>query len=124
MNCIPGSNHSLVYWNVESIQESSPLRAFAIYSAPPPATENGGDDPEVEEVEAIVNGVSMRRKNLRIKLVHIWEELWDTIAPVPARCLAWDECIGRMCVVLENDSRIFIVDFSQAPREGMFLIPI
>lgn len=124
MNCIPGSNHSLVYWNVESIQESSPLRAFAIYSAPPPATENGGDDPEVEEVEAIVNGVSMRRKNLRIRLVHIWEGLWDTIAPVPARCLAWDECIGRMCVVLENDSRIFIVDFSQAPRDGMFLIPI
>lgn len=118
MNCLPGSNHSLVYWNVDSIRESSHLRAFAIYSAPPPATTDDGDDPEVEEVEAIINGVPMRRKNLRIKLVHMWEELWSTIAPAPARCLAWDECIGRMCVVLENDSRIFVVDFSQAPKEN------
>lgn len=122
MNCLPGSNHSLVYWNVDSIRESSPLRAFAIYSAPPPTIQNDGDDPEVEEVEAIVNGVPMRRKNLRIKLVHVWEELWDTIAPAPARCLAWDECIGRMCVALENDSRIFVVDFSQTPKEGMLFI--
>jgi hypothetical protein len=124
MNCLPGSNHSLVYWNVDSIRESSHLRAFAIYSAPPPTMQNDGDDPEVEEVEAIVNGVPMRRKNLRIKLVHIWEELWDTIAPAPARCIAWDECIGRMCVVLENDSRILVVDFSQAPKEGMLFTPI
>jgi hypothetical protein len=121
MNCLPGSNHSLVYWNVDSIQGSSPLRAFAIYSTPPPAMTDDGDDPEVEEVEVIINGIPMRRKNLRIKLVHMWEELWGTIAPAPARCLAWDECIGRMCVVLENDSRIFVVDFSQAPKEGMFL---
>ena len=120
MNCIPGSNHSLVYWSVDSIRDSSLLRGFGIYSAPPPAMTEDGDDPEVEEVEAIINGVPMRRKNLRIKLVHIWEELWSKIAHVPARCLAWDECIGRMCVVLENDSRIFIVDFSQAPKEGMF----
>jgi hypothetical protein len=122
MNCLPGSNHSLMYWNVDSIRESSPLRAFAIYSPPPPAMTDDGDDPEVEEVEAIINGIPMRRKNLRIKLVHMWEELWSTIASVPARCLAWDECIGRMCVVLENDSRIFVVDFSQAPKEGMFFI--
>lgn len=124
MNCLPGSNHSLVYWDLDSIRESSPLRAFAIYSAPPPGMENDWDDPEVEEVEAIVNGVPMRRKNLRIKLVHITEELWDTIAPAPARCIAWDECIGRMCVALENDSRIFVVDFSQAPRDDMFCTTI
>lgn len=123
MNCLPGSNHSLMYWNVDSIRESSPLRAFAIYSPPPPAMTDDGDDPEVEEVEAIINGIPMRRKNLRIKLVHMWEELWSTIASVPARCLSWDECIGRMCVVLENDSRIFVVDFSQAPKEGMFFYP-
>ena len=122
INCLPGSNHSLVYWNTDSIRESSPLQGFAIYSAPPPSTIEDGDDPENEEVEAIVNGIPMRRKKLRVKLVHMWENLSSTIASAPARCLAWDECIGRMCVALENDSRIFVVDFAQAPKEGMVLI--
>lgn len=113
-----------MYWNLDSTRESSSLRAFAVYSAPPPAATDDGDDPEVEEVEAIINGIPMRRKNLRIKLVHMWEELWGAIALTPARCIAWDECIGRMCVVRENDSRIFVVDFSQAPKEGEFSVPV
>ena len=83
-----------------------------------------GDDPESEEVEAIVNGIPMRRKKLRVKLVNIWENLSSTIASAPARCVAWDECIGRMCVALENDSRIFVVDFAQAPKEGALLISV
>jgi len=81
-----------------------------------------GDDPESEEVEAIVNGIPMRRKKLRVKLVHMWEGLSSLIASAPARCVAWDECIGRMCVAIENDSRIFVVNFAQAPKEGMFSI--
>lgn len=118
INCLPGSNHSLVYWNADSIRGSSPLRGFAIYSAPPPSTTEGGDDPGNEEVEVIINGIPMRRKKLRVKLVHVWENLSSTIASAPARCIAWDECIGRMCVALEGDSRIFVVDFAQAPKEG------
>ena len=81
-----------------------------------------GDDPESEEVEAIVNGIPMRRKKLRVKLVHMWEGLSSLITSAPARCVAWDECIGRMCVAIENDSRIFVVDFAQAPKEGMLSI--
>jgi hypothetical protein len=124
INCLPGSNHSLVYWNADSIQESSPLRGFAIYSTPQPSTSDGGDDLESEEVETIINGTPMRRKELRVKLIHMWENLSSTIASAPARCVAWDECIGRMCIALENDSRIFVVDFAQAPKEGMHLISI
>lgn len=123
INCLPGSNHSLVYWNADSIRECSPLQGFAIYSAPPPSTTEDGDGPENEEVEAIVNGIPMRRKKLRIKLVHMWENLSSTIASAPARCVAWDESIGRMCVALENDSRIFVVDFAQSPKEGMLFTP-
>jgi hypothetical protein len=124
INCLPGSNHSLVYWSAESIRESSPLQGFGIYSAPPPSTINDGDDPENEEVEDIINGIPMRRKNLGVKLVCMWENLSSTIASAPARCVAWDECIGRMCVALENDSRVFVVDFAQAPKEGMLSISV
>jgi len=49
-----------------------PLRGFAVYSAPPPSVADDGDEPENEEVEAIINGVPMRRKKLRVKLVHMW----------------------------------------------------
>ena len=119
INCLPGSNHSLVYWNADSIRESSPLQGFAIYSTPP-STTNDGDDAENEEVEAIIHGIPMRRKKLGVKLVRIWENLSSNITSAPARCVAWDECIGRMCIALENDSRIYVVDFAQAPREGMF----
>ena len=124
INCLPGSNHSLVYWNTDSIRESSPLQGFAIYSAPPPSMTDDGDDPENEEVEAIINGIPMRRKKLGVKLVRMWENLSSTIASAPARCVAWDECIGRMCVALENDSRIFVVDFAQAPKEGELSISV
>ena len=122
INCLPGSNHSLVYWNADSIRESSPLQGFAIYSAPPPSMTDDGGDPENEEVEAIINGIPMRRTKLGFKLVRMWENLSSTIASAPARCVAWDECIGRMCVALENDSRIFVVDFAQAPKEGTLSI--
>jgi len=118
INCLPGSNYSLVYWNADSIREASPLQGFAIYSVPPPSTTEDGGGPENEEEEAIINGIPMRRKKLRVKLVHMWENLSSTIASAPARCVAWDECIGRMCVALEGDSRIFVVDFAQAPKEG------
>ena len=124
INCLPGSNHSLVYWSVDSIRESSPLQGFAIYSVPSPSTAEDGDDSEGEEVEAIINGIPMRRKKRRVKVIHMWENLSSTIASAPARCVAWDECIGRMCVALENDSRIFLVDFAQAPKEGMFFISV
>jgi len=125
INCLPGANHSLVYWNADSIQESSPLKGFAIYSTPPPSVTQDGDDPESEEVEAIVNGIPIRRMKSRVKLVHIWENLFSTIIDsAPARCVAWDESIGRMCVALENDSRVFVVDFAQAPKEGMRFTPV
>jgi hypothetical protein len=119
INCLPGSNHSLVYWNADSIRVSSPLQGFAIYSAPPPSMADDGVDPENEEVEAIINGIPMRKKLLGVKLVRMWENLSSTISSAPARCVAWDECIGRMCIALEDDSRIFVVDFAQSPKEGM-----
>ena len=122
INCLPGSNHSLVYWNADSIRESSPLREFAIYSTPPPSATGDGDDPEHEEVEDIVNGIPIRGKGLGVKHVQLWENLSSTITSAPARCVAWDECIGRMCVALENDSRIFVVDFAQAPKEGTLFV--
>lgn len=124
INCLPGSNHSLVYWNTDSIRESSPLQGFAIYSTPPPSAAGDGDDPENEEVEAIIDGIPTRRKKPRVKLVHMWENLSSTIASAPARCIAWDECIGRMCIALENDSRILVVDFAQAPKEGMVFVSV
>lgn len=124
INCLPGANHSLVYWNVDSIREASPLREFAMYSTPSPSTAGDGDDPEDGEVEDIINGIPVRGKGLGVKPVQLWENLSSTITSAPARCVAWDESIGRMCIALENDSRIFVVDFSQAPKEGAFFISV
>lgn len=119
MKVLPGSNYSLVYWSADTIKECNKLMNIGIYFTPPPLAGDEGDEAETFEVEQIlIGGRMMSRKNLRIKFPYMWDELWADLKNRPARCLAWDESIGRMCVVHEGDSRISIIDFAQAPREG------
>lgn len=119
MRVLPGSNYSLVYWSAATTKDCNKLTNLGIYYTPPPLAEEEGDEAETFEVEQLlIGGKLMKRKNSRIKFPYMWEELWADLRIRPARCLAWDESIGRMCVVHEGDSRIFVVDFAQAPREG------
>lgn len=37
--------------------------------------------------------------------------------------MAWDETIGRLCMVIEKGIKVFVLDFAKAPKEGEGFLP-
>jgi len=117
---LAGSNYSLIYWTADTIRDCSNLTNLGIYFTPAPVGTSGAEEAELFEVEQVtVEGRTMKKKNQRIKFPFMWADLWEELRQKPMRCMAWDESIGRMCVVHEDDSRIHIVDFSKSPKEDI-----
>ena len=46
---------------------------------------------------------------------------WEMEKGVRVKAMAWDETIGRLCMVVEKSQVVFMLDFSKAPQEGALI---